>query len=187
MLQGAALACLRWRGWWLSASPAASEARYQSLQRVRRTAGPCCGRPAAACSPARAAGPRGCRWGARWGAQSRTCCTNSSPLRWSQIMKVGLVHSARRAPCTQAARSSRRRRPPEEFAQNSVLLQDRDLCSSIGSPRAATRHVRMNHPHRTHQCIHRRVGRSVRTRRETLPYMVRTFFQEVSFLLINYG
>ena len=139
VLQGAALACLRWRGWWLPASPAAGGARYQSLQRVGRTAGPCCGRPAAACSPARAAGPRGCRWGARWGAQSRTCCTNSSPLRWSQIMKVGSPHSARRAPCGKAARLSRRRRPPEEFAQNSVLLQERHLCSRNGSPRAATR------------------------------------------------
>jgi len=141
VLQGAALACLRWRGWWLSASPAAGGAQYQSLQRVRRTAGQRSGRPAAACSPACATGPRGCRWGARWGAQSRTCCTNSSPLRWSQIMKVGLVHSARRAPCAKAARLSRRRRPPEEFAQNSVLLQERHLCSRNGSPRAATRHI----------------------------------------------
>ena len=139
VLQGAALSRLRRRGWWLSASSAAGGARYQSLQRVRRTAGQRSGRPAAACSPARAAGPRGCRWGARWGAQSRTCCTNSSPLRWSQIMKVGLVHSARRAPCAKAARLSRRRRPPEEFAQNSVLLQERHLCSRNGSPRAATR------------------------------------------------
>ena len=128
VLQGAALARLRRRGWWLSASPAAGRVCYQSLQRVRRTAGPCCGRPAAACSPARAAGPRGCRWGARWGAQSRTCPDNSSPLRWSQIMKVGLPHGARRAPCGSAARSSRRRRPREKTLQNSVFLQDRHIC-----------------------------------------------------------
>ena len=139
MLQGAALACLIWRGWWLSASPAAVGARYQSLQRVRRTAGPCCGRPAAACSPARAAGPRGCRWGARWGAQSRTCCRVSSPLRWSQTIKIGVPHGARRAPCGSAARSSRRRRPREKTLQNSVFLQDRHICRENGSPRAATR------------------------------------------------
>ena len=140
VLQGAAPAHLRRRGRWLPASPAARGARYQSLQLAQRKGGAHTGRPAAACSPARAAGPRGCRWGACRGGQSRTCCANSSPLRWSQTIKIGVPHGARRAPCGSAARSTRRRRPPESFAQNSVLLQIRHVCSRNGSPRAATRH-----------------------------------------------